>query len=86
MNRRSVTVSVGALLLMALVYFFDENGICAALLLAAAVHEAGHVLALRTKMRFLGEPVYRRKGLKGMFQQLPIAPLACCHMVPRAFV
>lgn len=47
MNRRSVTVSVGALLLMALVYFFDENGICAALLLAAAVHEAGHVLALR---------------------------------------
>lgn len=47
MNRQSVTVSAGALVLLALVYFFDENGICAALLLAASVHEAGHVLALR---------------------------------------
>lgn len=40
-------VSAGAVLAFALLYFFDGGGILAALAPAVAVHELGHVLALR---------------------------------------
>ena len=40
-------ISPGALLVFALLYFFDEDGLYAALLPAVAVHEAGHWLFLR---------------------------------------
>lgn len=39
-------VSAGALLIFALAYFFDGSGMLAALLPAAAAHEAGHIAAL----------------------------------------
>ena len=40
-------VSAGALLLLALAWFFDTDGIFAALVPAVAAHELGHVAALR---------------------------------------
>lgn len=39
-------ISAGALLIFALAYFFDENGLVAAAVPAAAIHELGHVAAL----------------------------------------
>ena len=42
------SVSPCALLFFALLYFFDDSGFYAALLPAAAVHELGHLLALKT--------------------------------------
>lgn len=41
------SVSPCALLFFALLYFFDESGFYAAALPAAAVHELGHLLALK---------------------------------------
>lgn len=41
------SVRPGAVLALSLAWFFDEGGLVAAALTAAAVHEAGHVLALR---------------------------------------
>lgn len=38
----------GAILLFALAYFFDSSGSIMALLLAIAVHELGHLLALKS--------------------------------------
>jgi Zn-dependent protease len=43
----SFSVSAGAALLFSLLFFFDGSGLISALLAAAAVHEAGHLLALR---------------------------------------
>ena len=40
-------VSAGAILLAALLYFFDGDGVMSALLPAALVHELGHIAALR---------------------------------------
>lgn len=40
-------LSVGAALLLALLYFFDDAGLVAALVPAAAAHELGHAAALR---------------------------------------
>ena len=40
-------VSAGALLLFALVWFFDTGGVFAALVPAVAVHELGHIALLR---------------------------------------
>ena len=40
-------VSAGALLLFALTWFFDTGGVFAALVPAVAVHELGHIAALR---------------------------------------
>lgn len=37
----------GAILLFALAYFFDSSGVIMAMLIAAAVHELGHVAALK---------------------------------------
>lgn len=39
-------ISAGALLIFALAYFFDGSGLFAALLPAAAAHEAGHIAVL----------------------------------------
>ncbi|MGN1001309.1 MAG: site-2 protease family protein [Oscillospiraceae bacterium] len=40
-------ISAGAVLLIALAYFFDTSGLLSAFVPAAAVHELGHALALR---------------------------------------
>ncbi len=40
-------ISAGAILLFALLYFFDESGVVSAMLPAALAHELGHILALR---------------------------------------
>ena len=47
MRRVRWTVRPGAALALALAWFLDERGLVPAALLAAAVHEAGHALALR---------------------------------------
>ncbi len=47
MRRVCWTVRPGAALALALAWFLDERGLVPAALLAAAVHEAGHALALR---------------------------------------
>ncbi len=47
MRRVCWTVRHGAALALALAWFLDERGLVPAALLAAAVHEAGHALALR---------------------------------------
>ncbi len=46
-------ISAGAILLFALIYFFDGNGVVSALVPAALAHEAGHILALRACKRRL---------------------------------
>lgn len=46
-KRPCIRVSAGALLAAAALLFFCEGRVLAALLLAAAVHEAGHLAALR---------------------------------------
>lgn len=40
-------IDAGAVLLLALAYFFDTSGMLSAFVPAAAVHELGHALALR---------------------------------------
>lgn len=40
-------IDAGAVLLLALAYFFDTSGMLSAFVPAAAVHEIGHALALR---------------------------------------
>ncbi len=42
-----IHIGSGFVLLMALVYFFDNNGIIAAAAPAVAVHELGHIFAMR---------------------------------------
>lgn len=41
------SVSAGGILLFAALFFFDETGVFSAIVPAVAVHEAGHVLAIR---------------------------------------
>ena len=53
MSRVRWSVGAGALLAAALVYFFDDSGLVAAVAPAAAVHELGHILALRALRRRL---------------------------------
>lgn len=47
MRRVRCSLRPGAALCLALAWFLDENGLVAAALAAAAVHESGHILALR---------------------------------------
>ena len=47
MRRIRWNVSAGAILLFALLYFFDAGGVICALVPAALAHELGHLLALR---------------------------------------
>lgn len=46
-------ISAGAILLFALMYFFDGSGLISALVPAALAHELGHILALRICRRRL---------------------------------
>lgn len=47
MKRIRWDISAGAILLFALMYFFDAIGVVTAMLPAALIHELGHVAALR---------------------------------------
>ena len=47
MKRIRWDISAGAILLFALMYFFDAIGVVSAMLPAALIHELGHVAALR---------------------------------------
>ena len=47
MNRAKWNVSAGAILLFALMYFFDGSGLVSAAIPAIAAHELGHLLPLR---------------------------------------
>ena len=47
MRRTRWSISAGAILLAALLYFFDGSGVMSALAPAALAHELGHVAALR---------------------------------------
>ena len=49
MHRVKWDISAGAVLLFALMYFFDGSGIVSAALPAVLVHELGHVLFLRLR-------------------------------------
>ncbi len=63
MKKLKFDKSAGALLVFALAYFFDSSGMVLAVIPAAAVHEIGHIAALRTvgaKIRGL------RGGLLGL--------------------
>lgn len=47
MNKSKLKISAGAILLAALIYYMGDTSTIAAVLLPAAVHELGHVAALR---------------------------------------
>ena len=47
MRRRKLNISAGAVLLAAVVYYIGDLKVIAAVLLPAAVHELGHIAALR---------------------------------------
>ena len=84
MKRTSWDISAGAILLFALLYFFDSVGFVAALLPAALVHELGHMLALRLFRRKIVRVRIRAVGV-----ELDYAPQAeglgaavCCLAGP----
>lgn len=60
--RFRLDVSSGFLLLLALVWFFDDGGLLPPLAAAVAVHEAGHIAALYA---FGARPVRLRASLSG---------------------
>ena len=47
MRTKKIRISAGAILLFALMYFFDGSGVVSAVVPAAIIHELGHLLALR---------------------------------------
>lgn len=63
MGRVKWDVSAGAVLLFALLYFFDGSGIVSAAIPAVLVHELGHVLFLRLQGKRLTRVRVRLSGL-----------------------
>lgn len=82
MRMGRLEVSGGALVAVALLYYMDDSGVTAWVLLSALLHELGHCLAIS----LLGGRVTRlRLSLTGAELRLSAAhPLSCGKMIPAA--
>ncbi len=46
MQGKKISIGAGFLLIMSLLFFFDDSGMFAALILSALVHELGHLFGI----------------------------------------
>ena len=83
MRKGRITISAGGVLLLAALYFFMDTLSFAALMLAAAAHECGHLAALRAagcRVRGFsadaGGAVIERRGGAGPVWELAAGPAA----------